>query len=109
MPGAHLDFWEVVEGVVSLMIPVSERNSSFGTSLDGIALEEEEVVVVAPRFASAGTVQNTDKKNVVVETLVDDVVMPCCEILGVDLNVVLVILRRAASEAVEEEAPRLNI
>lgn len=108
MPGAHLDFWEVVEGVVSLMIPVSERNSSFGSSLDGIVLEEE-VVVVAPRFASAGTVQNTDKKNVVVETLVDDVVMPCCEILGVDLNVVLVILRRAASEAVEEEAPRLNI
>ena len=80
MPGAHLDFWEVVEGVVSLMIPVSGRNSSFGTSLDGIALEEE--VVVAPRFASAGTVRNTDKKNVVVETLVDDVVMPCCEILG---------------------------
>ena len=91
--------------MVSLMFPVSERNSSFGTSFDGIVLEE----VVAPMFAFAGTVRNTDRKNVVVETLVDDVVVSCCEILGVDLNVVLVVLRRAASEVVEEEASRLKI
>ena len=95
--------------MVSLMFPVSERNSSFGTSFDGIVLEEVVVEVVAPTFAFAGTVRNTDRKNVVVETLVDDVVVPCCEILGVDLNVVLVVLRRAASEVVEEEASRLKI